>query len=128
MPYPVGQVNHVGATRPQIQNRVVPNEQSSFEQALERARNKGEKGMRLKFSAHASERMQTHGIRLDSVSRLRLESAVELARSKGIRDSLVVTDQANFIVNIPHASVITIVPRGAPQGDVFTQIDGAVIA
>jgi len=28
---------------------------------------------------------------------------------------------------VQNSAVITVVPRGAPQGDVFSQIDGAVV-
>jgi flagellar operon protein len=98
----------------------------SFEQVLEQTCNR-QAPSRLRFSAHATARMQAHGIQLDREGLARLEVAVEQARAKGIRDSLIVTDSSNFIVNVPNSAVVTIVPRGAPQGDVFTQIDGAVI-
>ena len=96
----------------------------SFEQAL---RQTLQPQKALRFSAHARERMQTHGIELNQEEMSRLESAVSQARSKGIRDTLVVSPSVNFIVSVQNSAVITVVPRGAPQGDVFSQIDGAVV-
>ena len=107
---------------PQSTKKVGP----SFEQVLARVTQQHKQPLR--FSAHASQRLTAHGIELSDPTRQKLQTAVELARSKGIQDSLVVMDDLNFIVNIPNSSVITVVPRGGVQGDVFTQIDGAVIA
>ena len=97
-------------------------EPSGFEEALARA-----KAPELSFSVHAQKRMQTHGISMDATVRERIEAALSLARAKGVKETLVVTRDASWIVSVPNAAVITVVPRGSPQGDVFTQIDGAVI-
>ena len=57
----------------------------------------------------------------------RLNDAVKLASDKGLRDTLVVMDKMAFIVNIPGNKVITTMNGDEVQGNVFTNIDGAVI-
>ncbi len=101
----------------------------SFEQVLRQTERREirESNNQIKFSAHAIERMRAHGIRMDAVLKQKLKEGFDLARSKGISESLVVTDDVSFIVSVPNSAVITMVPRGSPQGDVFTKIDGAVI-
>jgi flagellar operon protein len=97
---------------------------AGFAEALARAR---QSAPELQISAHAAKRMRAHGIGLDASVRERLDAALSMARAKGIRETLVVTRNASWIVSVPNSTVITVVPRGAPQGEVFSQIDGAVI-
>lgn len=81
----------------------------------------------LKFSAHASQRMQDRKISLDSQTMLRVNEAIDKAAAKGVEDTLVLTNGAAFIVNVPNRTVVTAMDRGALSGNVFTNIDGAVI-
>ncbi len=81
----------------------------------------------LKFSAHASQRMQDRKIALDSQTMLRVNEAIDKAAAKGVEDTLVLTSGAAFIVNVPNRTVVTVMDRAAMNGNVFTNIDGAVI-
>jgi flagellar operon protein len=56
----------------------------------------------------------------------RLSDAVKRAEEKGVRNTLVLMDRNAFIVNVPTGTVITAMSGGTEN--VFTQIDGAVIA
>ena len=56
-----------------------------------------------------------------------LKNAVGLAAEKGVRDSLVVVQDAAFIVNVPSRTVITALDSTETNQRVFTNIDGAVI-
>ena len=94
----------------------------SFEQILNE-RTSG--GSELKFSKHASMRMQTRQIDLTENQWERLEGGVEKAGEKGIRESLVMVDNLAFIVNISNNTVITAVGEG--EDKIFTNIDGAII-
>ena len=58
----------------------------------------------------------------------RLESATERAGKKGIRDSLMLMDNMAFIVNVKSSTVITAMDRAETKDNIFTTIDGAVIA
>jgi flagellar operon protein len=84
--------------------------------------------MPLKFSAHAEQRMRDRNIRLSDVELARLRDAVDRARAKGARESLVMMDNAAFVVSVRNQTVITAVDRESMKQNVFTNIDSAVIA
>lgn len=79
----------------------------------------------LKFSKHATERLQTRNIDMSKEQRERLQDATTQAREKGMRESLVMVDDLAFIVNVKNNTVITAV--GDTKQAVFTNIDGAII-
>lgn len=81
----------------------------------------------LKFSKHASIRLEQRGIRLTDTQMERLSDGTRQAEQKGIRDSLVIVDELAFIVNIPKNTVITALDSTETNSNVFTNIDGAVI-
>jgi flagellar operon protein len=82
----------------------------------------------LKFSAHAESRLLSRHIELTPELMGKLEKAVAGAASKGARDSLIVTKQCAFIVNIPNRTVITAMDGESLKENIFTNIDSAVIA
>ena len=57
----------------------------------------------------------------------RLESGVQKASEKGIRESLVIVDSLAFIVNVPNKTVVTAMDRTESDDNIYTNIDGAVI-
>ena len=79
----------------------------------------------IKFSRHATQRLQTRQIAVSSEQRQRLQTAAEQAREKGMKESLVMVDNLAFIVNVKNNTVITAV-KDTEQA-VFTNIDGAII-
>ena len=81
----------------------------------------------VKFSNHATQRMNYRNIKLDAAQNLRLEEAVSKAADKGLKESLILLDNNAFIVNIPNKTVVTVVDQTNLKDNVFTNIDGAVI-
>ena len=81
----------------------------------------------LKFSAHASQRLRERKIQLDPSTMTKVNEAVDKAEAKGCDDTLVLTKDAALIVNVPNRTVVTAMDRNALNGNVFTNIDGAVI-
>lgn len=81
----------------------------------------------LKFSKHASNRLEQRGIKLSSGQMKRLEEATSKASAKGIRDSLVIVDELAFIVNVKSQTVVTALSSAETNENVFTNIDGAVV-
>lgn len=81
----------------------------------------------LKFSAHASQRLAERKIQLDAATMLKVTDAIDKAEAKGIEDTLVLTDNAALIVNVKNRTVITAMDKQSLNGNVFTNIDGAVI-
>lgn len=82
----------------------------------------------LKFSKHASQRLETRGINLSEDQSQRLTEGVAKASQKGINDSLIMVDSLAFIVNVPNSTVITAIDQNDADQNIFTNIDGAVIA
>jgi flagellar operon protein len=58
----------------------------------------------------------------------RLSAGMQAAGQKGINESLVMVDQLAFIVNVKNQTVITALDGNETDQNVFTNIDGAVIA
>ena len=81
----------------------------------------------LKFSKHASMRLENRNISLSREQNERLESGVRKAGEKGIHDSLVIVDSLAFIVNVPNKTVVTALDKSEAGENIFTNIDGAVI-
>ena len=81
----------------------------------------------LKFSKHASTRLQDRNIELSDSQIDRLNAGMQKANEKGINESLVLMDQMAFIVNVRNNTVITALNEQEIKENVFTNIDGAVI-
>lgn len=81
----------------------------------------------LKFSAHALNRIKDRSIAMDDVLRGKLEKAVDTASQKGSKESLILSDNAAFIVSVKNKTVITVLDRTQMNGNVFTNIDSTVV-
>ncbi|RMF47288.1 MAG: hypothetical protein D6751_03110 [Deltaproteobacteria bacterium] len=95
-----------------------------FDQLLRQKLDTGQ----LKFSRHASERMQQRGLRLDPGQTTRLEQAMTRLEDKGGKDSLVLLDNLALVVSVDNSTVVTIADRQQMKENIFTNIDSAVIA
>ncbi|OFZ21037.1 MAG: hypothetical protein A2X94_06815 [Bdellovibrionales bacterium GWB1_55_8] len=81
----------------------------------------------LKFSAHATQRLRERNIKLDPAMMAKVSNAVDKADAKGLGDTLVLTPDAALIVSVKNRTVITALDKNSMSGNVFTNIDGAVI-
>jgi len=97
----------------------------SFDQVLQQQL---EPSSSLRFSKHALSRMESRGIQLSPEAMNRLEEAVKTVDAKGSRDSLVLLDQTAMVVSVKNSTVVTVVDRESLKGNVFTNIDSAIIA
>lgn len=82
----------------------------------------------VKFSKHAALRLTDRNIELSDTQIDRLNAGTQKANEKGINESLVLVDQLAFIVNVKNNTVITAMDQTESNENVFTNIDGAVIA
>lgn len=98
----------------------------SFEEILKQKQEQTRPGT-LKFSKHASMRLENRNINLTNEQNSRLESGVQKASEKGINESLVIVDSLAFIVNVPSKTVVTAMEQSETAENIFTNIDGAVI-
>lgn len=81
----------------------------------------------ITFSQHAQERLKERGINLDKAEMEKLEGAVEDVARKGGRESLVLLGDAALVVSVKNRTVVTALDRNSMQGNVFTNIDSAVL-
>lgn len=81
----------------------------------------------LKFSAHATQRLRERQISFDPETLSKMNDAITKADAKGVQDTLMITDKAALIVSVPNRTVITAMDKNNLSGNIFTNIDGAVI-
>lgn len=85
-------------------------------------------GTGVRFSKHALARLERRQINMSPQDLARLDSAVERARAKGARESLVLLDDLALVVSVRNQTVITATDASSRKDNVFTNIDSAVIA
>lgn len=81
----------------------------------------------LKFSGHASKRLEQRGIQLNSEQLRKIGSAIDKAAAKGSKESLLLMQDMALIVNVKNRTVVTAMDENSMKNNVFTQIDSAVI-
>jgi flagellar operon protein len=81
----------------------------------------------VKFSQHAQERLRARNITLSATDLANLEGAVSSVARKGGKESLVMMGDAALVVSINNRTVVTAMDKAQMQGNVFTNIDSAVI-
>jgi flagellar operon protein len=81
----------------------------------------------ITFSQHAQDRLKARNITLSSQDLASLEGAVNSVARKGGRESLVMMGDAALVVSIRNRTVVTAMDRSQMRGNVFTNIDSAVV-
>ncbi|TMW73219.1 TIGR02530 family flagellar biosynthesis protein [Alteribacter natronophilus] len=108
---------------PPVKNsRTASDPGAGFAEALAEA-----SGGRLKVSSHAEKRISQRGIAISDQLWSRVEADVNQAKHKGVKDSLVLTKEAAFIVNASSSTVITAMLREEASSRLFTNINGTII-
>ncbi|MGB4598915.1 MAG: TIGR02530 family flagellar biosynthesis protein [Trichlorobacter sp.] len=116
-PNPVQPVNR--PTQPSGQS-VKPVGDSPFAKLLEQTQG-------VKFSQHAQDRLKARNINFSSDQLQQLEGAVTSVAQKGGKESLVMMGDAALVVSVKNRTVVTAMDRNQMKGNVFTNIDSAVI-
>lgn len=109
--------------RPSYTTKQVTTPKQSFLQHLHDATVKTE----LKVSKHANQRLIDRNIVITEAEWQLINDKVAEARSKGVKDSLVLMDQAALIVSAKNATVITAMDRTEANNQLFTNIDGTIV-
>lgn len=81
----------------------------------------------LKISKHASERLAERNIHISDAEWAHVNEKVNEAKLKGIKESLVLMDQAALIVSAKNSTVITAMDRMEAKDQLFTNIDGTIV-
>ena len=81
----------------------------------------------IEFSKHAQQRVEERGIEISSELLTQLKDSVQKAHEKGAKNILAFDAERAFIINVVQNRVITAISQDEIQGNVFTNIDGAVL-
>ncbi|MER2111859.1 TIGR02530 family flagellar biosynthesis protein [Solibacillus isronensis] len=84
-------------------------------------------GDELKISKHASERLNERNISITDREWQQISEKVFEAKNKGVKQPLVLLDQAALIVSAKNATVITALDRNEAKQQLFTNIDGTIL-
>jgi len=98
------------------------NTQQSFKAHLQEASKQ-----ELKVSKHANERIIERKINITEQEWQVVSDKVFEAHSKGVKQPLVLMDQAALIVSAKNATVITAMDRTEAKQQLFTNIDGTIV-
>jgi len=85
------------------------------------------KPQEVRFSAHATQRLNERGIRLSESELGRVAKAIDDAAAKGARESLLLMDRLALVVSVANRTVITALEPDGLQNAVFTNIDSVVV-
>ena len=89
--------------------------------------NKIQSGEDVKFSKHAIDRLNSRNIALSEEELGRISNGMDKAKSKGVRDALIMMDNKVFVASVSNKTIITAAMDEQLKENVFTNIDGAVI-
>ncbi|WP_186671238.1 TIGR02530 family flagellar biosynthesis protein [Sporosarcina sp. BP05] len=103
--------------------KIVQSPKQSFLEHL----NKAVQPTELKISKHASERLLERNIHISDAEWVHVNEKVHEAKIKGIKESLVLMDQAALIVSAKNSTVITAMDRIEAKDQLFTNIDGTIV-
>ena len=81
----------------------------------------------VKFSQHAQDRLKARNISFSANDLANLEGAVNSVARKGGKESLIMVGDAALVVSVKNRTVVTAMDRSQMKGNVFTNIDSAVI-
>ncbi len=112
---PVGKPAQPAGSQP-----VRPVGDSPFAKALDQAQG-------VRFSQHAQDRLKARNISFSNDQLQQLEGAVNSVAQKGGKDSLVMMGDAALVVSVKNRTVVTAMDRSQMKGNVFTNIDSAVV-
>lgn len=91
---------------------------AAFRQALA-----SQPGAGVKVTAHAAARMSERGMVWSETLGNQLSAAIDELGQKGARDSLIMLDEAAFVVNVPSRTLVTALDIGEMQNRIVTKID-----
>ena len=81
----------------------------------------------IKFSQHAQDRLKARNISFSAADLANLEGAVNSVAQKGGKESLVMMGDSALVVSVKNRMVVTAMDRSQMRGNVFTNIDSAVV-
>ncbi|MGA5687761.1 TIGR02530 family flagellar biosynthesis protein [Cytobacillus pseudoceanisediminis] len=81
----------------------------------------------LIVSKHAKQRLEQRGIHITAERWKQIEEKVKEAKAMGVKETLVLLDNAALVVSAKNNTVITAMDRKETRTQIFTNIDGTII-
>jgi flagellar operon protein len=81
----------------------------------------------IKISKHAQKRMDERNIKLSTEQLVTLNTKLDEASKKGVKDSLVLLENSALVVNACSKTVITALGKDEAESQIFTNINGAIL-
>lgn len=109
-------------------NKTKPNQKptgNQFAHALQQ--NLEPMAEKLSISKHAKIRLEQRNIDIKPETWSKMESKLVEARKMGVKDSLVLLDNAALIVSAKNNTVITAMGREEATSQIFTNINGTIL-
>jgi flagellar operon protein len=98
--------------------------QNSFSLHLQQAI---EANSKLTLSKHAKERLEQRDIHINENRWAQIEQKVNEAKKMGVKESLVLLNDAALIVSAKNNTVITAMDRHEATAQIFTNINGTIV-
>lgn len=104
-------------------SRATNNQGLSFEQILNGVIEDSSKKEEFHISSHAQKRLVERNITMDSNLKNSLSEAFYELEAKGAKDSLVLTNEGAFVVNVPSRTLVTAMGINEMRSGIVTNID-----
>lgn len=105
-------------------NELKKSQVSDFKNLLKDISSK--KGQDIKLSGHAQKRLKSRNIEFDSNEYLKIQDALNKLKTKGGKDSLVVTSKAAYVLDVNQGTIVTAVDKESMNENIFTKIDSTI--
>ena len=86
----------------------------------------GENEEGVKISNHAMKRLHERKLEMDGEEFFKLKEAIDKLKTKGGKDSLVITNKAAYIVDVDNETVVTAMDKNDMSENVVTKIDSTL--
>ena len=107
-------------------NKKLPQNVEAFSNFLKNQIDSNNKEGGVKLSGHALKRLEERNLTMDGNEFLKIRDGIDKLKEKGGKDSLIVTNQAAYIVDVDKQTVVTAMDKNDMAENVFTKIDSTL--
>ena len=107
-------------------NKKLPQNVETFSNFLKNKIDNNNKEGGVKLSGHALKRLEERNLTMDGNEFLKIRDGIDKLKEKGGKDSLIVTNQAAYIVDVDKQTVVTAMDKNDMAENVFTKIDSTL--
>ena len=100
--------------------------QAEFEELLRNRVKESGPSEDIQISKHAVKRLEERNLSIDSGEYLKLKEGMKKLQNKGGKESLIITNNAAYIVDVNKNKIVTAIDKASMSDNVFTNIDSTV--